>query len=82
MTRGKAIQTKCLDCAGGQPKEVTLCQVLDCSLWPFRFGPEPENPRHVSRVLKALQYDPDVGPEYRVFYERRGVCVPLRKKLR
>ncbi len=78
MTRGQAIKANCLDCAGGQPKEVTLCQVMGCPLWAYRFGPEPENHRHLTRVLKALQNDPNVASEYRVFYEKRGVCVPQR----
>jgi hypothetical protein len=78
MTRGRAIKAKCLDCAGGQPKEVTLCQVLDCPLWIYRLGQEPESRTHMERVLKALQKDRDVSEEYRVFYEKRGVCVPLK----
>jgi len=38
----KAIRQKCLDCCCEQPKEVRLCPVKDCSLWPYRMGHRPE----------------------------------------
>ena len=44
LTPLKAIREKCLDCSGGQPKEVRLCPVTDCPLWPYRMG---KNPRRV-----------------------------------
>jgi hypothetical protein len=31
-----AIALKCIDCCGGQKKEVALCEVTDCVLWNFR----------------------------------------------
>jgi hypothetical protein len=37
----KAIRAKCLDCTCYQPAEVRLCPVTACSLWPFRFGRNP-----------------------------------------
>ncbi len=42
----RAIRAKCLDCVGGSPSDVKACSpVLDhldnCSLWPFRFGTNP-----------------------------------------
>lgn len=37
----RAIRAKCLDCAGGQPKEVRLCPAKLCSLWPFRMKKNP-----------------------------------------
>lgn len=39
----KAIRLKCLDCSGFQQKEVSLCQVTNCPLWPFRLGKLPKN---------------------------------------
>ena len=36
-----AIRAKCLDCAVQQPKEVRHCTVTDCSLFPYRFGKNP-----------------------------------------
>ena len=34
----KAIRAKCLSCSNGQHKEVRLCPVKNCPLWPFRSG--------------------------------------------
>ena len=41
MTPLKAIRAKCLDCCRSQAAEVRQCPVTDCSLWPFRFGKNP-----------------------------------------
>lgn len=41
----KAIRLKCLDCSAGQPKEVKLCRAIDCSLYPFRMGKNPNRAR-------------------------------------
>ena len=38
----KAIRAKCLDCSGGQSKEVRACQPVDCPLYPYRFGKNPK----------------------------------------
>ena len=37
----KAIRAKCLDCSADQPKEVRLCPITDCPLYPFRMGHNP-----------------------------------------
>jgi len=37
----KAIRKKCLDCCSGKVKEVRLCQVVECALYPYRFGRRP-----------------------------------------
>lgn len=37
----KAIRAKCLDCSCGNVKEVTLCPITRCPLYPFRFGKNP-----------------------------------------
>ena len=34
----KALRAKCVDCSGHQHKEIRLCTVLDCELWPYRMG--------------------------------------------
>ena len=31
-----AINAKCWDCVCFQKREVTLCEMTDCSLWPLR----------------------------------------------
>lgn len=37
----KAIRKKCVDCSGGSVKEVRECELLHCSLHPFRMGKNP-----------------------------------------
>lgn len=37
----KAVRLKCLDCSCFQPREVELCPVTKCTLYPYRFGKDP-----------------------------------------
>ena len=37
----KAIRKKCLDCTNGSRKEVRLCTIIECPLYPYRFGRRP-----------------------------------------
>jgi len=48
----KAVRLKCLDCCCNQIKEVELCPVTDCSLWPFRFGYNPWSNKTMSEEQK------------------------------
>lgn len=41
ITPLKAIRLNCLDCMNGSSNEVQLCTLEKCSLWPFRFGKNP-----------------------------------------
>lgn len=41
MTPMKAIRAKCLDCCGSS-REVRLCTVEKCPLYPYRFGKRPK----------------------------------------
>ncbi len=41
LTPMRAIRAKCLDCSCGSPKEVRLCPVTRCALWPYRMGRRP-----------------------------------------
>jgi hypothetical protein len=49
----KAMRAKCLDCSCYQPKEVRLCTVKTCPLWPFRRGSDPgkRRPRSWSQLM-------------------------------
>lgn len=38
--RQKAIRLKCLDCCVGSAPEVRRCDIVTCSLWPYRMGYE------------------------------------------
>ena len=37
----KAIRKKCLNCSYWQPKEVRKCVIVDCPIYPYRFGRRP-----------------------------------------
>ena len=37
----KAMRAKCLDCSCGSTKEIQLCPVIECPLYPYRFGKRP-----------------------------------------
>lgn len=59
MTKSKAIKLKCLDCAGDSPKEVTLCHLFSCPLWPFRIGASIQSKQYRKRMEVALQNFPE-----------------------
>ena len=49
-----AVRAKCLDCCMGQANEVKLCTITDCSLYPYRFGKDPnKNGRTLSEEQKS-----------------------------
>ena len=37
----KAIRKKCLDCTCGSVKEIRKCSIIECDLYPYRFGRRP-----------------------------------------
>ena len=39
----RAIRQKCLECSYYQPKEVRLCPITDCALYPYRHGHRPKD---------------------------------------
>ena len=57
LTPVKAIRAKCLDCSCGQPKEVRLCCIKNCPLYPYRMGkrPKTENCIDESAEMKKTQ---------------------------
>jgi len=44
----KLVRKHCLECSGGNAKEVAECVIPDCSLYPLRFGSNP-NRRGIGR---------------------------------
>ena len=42
LTPIKAIRAKCLECCGGQTKEVRECVIKRCTLFPYRMGHRPK----------------------------------------
>ena len=59
VNRSQAIRQNCLDCSGGVKKEVTLCIIVTCPLWPFRFGYSQEDKRYNKRMAAAKKNYPD-----------------------
>ena len=58
MNKSKAIKAKCLDCSGS-PKEVTLCHIVNCPLYPFRFGYSFRDKRYEKRMEAAKRNYPE-----------------------
>jgi len=46
----KAIRKKCLDCCCGHWKEVQLCTIVKCALYPYRLGCRPNE-----KTIKELK---------------------------
>ena len=55
LTMIKAIRAKCLDCSGYQPKEIRLCTLTDCSLWPYRMVHKPKGGSDEESVQKSWE---------------------------
>lgn len=53
ITRALAIKRHCRECVGDSPKEVTLCSIHDCHLWPFRFGCSVDAKAYQKRMDRA-----------------------------
>ena len=67
----KSIRLKCLDCCCGSSKEVGLCKIEGCALYPYRFGRRPTTPRKTSYVKQIskgiapqffMELDEDIEP--------------------
>ena len=37
----KAMRKKCIDCTAGSYKEIRLCMIVECAIYPYRFGRRP-----------------------------------------
>jgi len=58
LNKSQAIKAQCLDCAGS-PKEVTLCHIVNCPLYPFRFGYSIRDKRFKKRMEAAKRNYPE-----------------------
>lgn len=47
-----AIKLKCKECTCGSTKEVRLCPIYDCSLYPYRFGTDPTRKKEITEDQK------------------------------
>jgi len=52
-----AIRRKCMDCTNNQTKEVRICELTDCDLWPYRMGKD-HKVQHLKPVEKPIQITP------------------------
>ena len=59
MTKQAAIRKHCLECAGDSRKEVSLCHLFDCPLWPWRTGTHTTSKTYVARINKTLESCPE-----------------------
>lgn len=57
MNKSQAIRSKCLDCGDGR-KEVTICHIVDCPLWLYRFGYSMKDKRFKKRMESAKKNYP------------------------
>jgi len=59
LNKSQAIRLNCLDCSGDSPKEVTICHIAHCPLWPFRFGYSTKDKRYKKRMGAAKRNYPE-----------------------
>ena len=48
LTPMKSIRLKCLDCTCNQPREIRLCPIENCPLYPYRMGKRPEQGNYIT----------------------------------
>jgi len=46
----KAMRAKCVDCCAGQVKEIRVCPITGCALWPYRMGKRPIAEKRAPKV--------------------------------
>ncbi len=51
-----AIRQKCIDCMCDQLQEIRACSVLECSLWRFRLGINPNCGNNSKNPLLQPKY--------------------------
>ena len=80
MTKANAIRKYCLECAGGSPGEATLCHIVDCPLWTYRFGTSINDRRFELRMKAAMRDYPDeIGEVLSLIAGYLQICQILRK---
>ena len=77
MSKAKAIRNKCLDCCCDSPKEVSLCHIVDCDLWPFRFGYSINDRRYQKRMEAARKKYPEEYQEMLILITEYAQNVPF-----
>ena len=74
----RAIRWKCLDCQGGRPSQVRLCEMAECPLFAYRMG---KNPRRAGIGGKKGRKNMEIAAQVGVFGRNEPppiqVCLPL-----
>ena len=65
----KSIREKCLDCTNGSRKEIRLCTVVQCALYPYRFGKRPTK-AIVDTIKEYYKEKPELA---RALLDRKGI---------
>ena len=47
----RSIRENCLQCSGGSSKEVALCVIPDCHLYPYRYGGREDIEEHGDKLI-------------------------------
>jgi len=82
ITLNKRMKMKCLDCAGGSSKEVTLCHLFSCPLWSVRFGCTQKSKEYQTRMKGAEKYHKkdieelkEMGIDFKDFYKEHPISI-------
>lgn len=51
----RQIRLKCIDCCGGELREIKHCTRAACALYPFRMGHDPSPTRRASNLPCAAR---------------------------
>jgi hypothetical protein len=54
ITPVKAIRSKCMECSCYQKGEVMRCEIVDCPLFPYRLGKNP-NRKGIGRKFEKVK---------------------------
>lgn len=71
MNKSQAIRQYCRECSGGSPRDVSLCHIVNCPLWQFRFGYSIKDKRYKKRMEAAKKKYPE---EYREMLQILSEC--------
>lgn len=78
--RAKAIRLKCIDCSAGDKKEVRLCCLTTCPLWPWRMGEQPDSARTIQANLAAKRATPALEAPYPGCFGGRSELAPQSQR--
>ena len=82
MSLIQSVRKYCLDCAGESSKEVALCQITECPLWPYRFGVRPRTAAYKERMAQAVEKWPVDTAEMPCFSDFQAVKQASKRKTR